>query len=148
VIQFMHAVNGNMGRVLLGPIWGEYSTIHELSRTIMRLVINGTGVGYGLYRTISIMSAKSIITTAAIALAAGAALGLLLAPASGRDTRKKIRKQAASAKQALGEMLLEATELVDTIRSRAEEATLRTGTATSNISDEAVKGGKRMADGA
>jgi len=114
----------------------------------MRPIVNGTGVGFGHCRTITIMSAKSIITATVIALAAGAALGLLLAPTSGRGTRKKIRKQAVSAKQALGEMLLEATELVDTIRSRAEEATQRTRTATSNMSDEAVKAGKRMADGA
>lgn len=65
------------------------------------------------------MSTKSNVATALIALAAGAALGILFAPASGRDTRKKISDQASKLRDSLTEKMEEGRELVDKMKGAA-----------------------------
>lgn len=68
------------------------------------------------------MSAKSTLTIALASVAAGAVLALLLAPASGKDTRKKILKKATSAKDALDCLVDEATDRLAEIKRHAKEA--------------------------
>ena len=68
------------------------------------------------------MSAKRTLTIALASLAAGAVLGLLLAPASGKDSRKKIMKKATSAKDALDCLVEEATDRLSEIKRHAKEA--------------------------
>jgi gas vesicle protein len=68
------------------------------------------------------MSAKSTLTIALASLTAGAVLGLLLAPSSGKDSRKKIMKKASSAKDALDCLVDEATDRLAQIKRHAKEA--------------------------
>ncbi|MBK6775912.1 MAG: YtxH domain-containing protein [Flavobacteriales bacterium] len=67
------------------------------------------------------MSTKSTIAIALTALAAGAAIGLLLAPASGADTRKKLVKKGSDLKDRLKDMLEEGGELIGKLKDDAEE---------------------------
>lgn len=53
------------------------------------------------------MSNKSILSAFVGGLAAGAALGVLLAPDSGANTRKKISKKAMQSKESFDEMVEE-----------------------------------------
>ncbi len=50
--------------------------------------------------------------TALLALAAGVAIGLLIAPAKGKDTRKKLMKAASSAKDTLHYAVLQGRDRV------------------------------------
>ena len=68
------------------------------------------------------MSAKSLLTVALVSVAAGAALGLLLSPASGKDNRNKIMKKANGAKDALDCLVDEATDRLSQIKRHAKEA--------------------------
>ncbi len=68
------------------------------------------------------MSAKSTLTIALASVAAGAVLALLLAPASGKDSRKKIMKKATSAKDALDCLVDEAADRLSQIKRHAKEA--------------------------
>lgn len=67
------------------------------------------------------MSTKSTIAIALTALAAGAAIGLLLAPASGKETRNKIAKKGSDLKDRLKDMLAEGGELIGKLKEDAEE---------------------------
>ncbi|MEO8591250.1 MAG: YtxH domain-containing protein [Flavobacteriales bacterium] len=67
------------------------------------------------------MSTKSTIAIALTALAAGAALGLLLAPASGKETRKKLAKKGSDLKARLSDMMEEGNELIDKLKGDAED---------------------------
>jgi gas vesicle protein len=66
------------------------------------------------------MSTKSTIAIALTALAAGAAIGLLVAPASGADTRKKLSKKGKDLKDRLAEMLEEGNELIAQMKGDAK----------------------------
>lgn len=68
------------------------------------------------------MSTKSTLAIALTALAAGAALGVLLAPASGAETRKKLMKKGADLKDRLAEMMEEGEELIDDLKGQAKDA--------------------------
>jgi gas vesicle protein len=68
------------------------------------------------------MSAKSTLTVALVSVAAGAVLGLLLAPSSGKDSRKKLMKKATSAKDVLECLVDEASERLAQIKRHAKEA--------------------------
>jgi gas vesicle protein len=65
------------------------------------------------------MSTKSTLAITLTALAAGAALGLLLAPASGKDTRKKLVKKGTDIRDKLADMLKEGGELVQKLKDDA-----------------------------
>jgi gas vesicle protein len=58
------------------------------------------------------MRSKNILYTALLAAAAGVAIGILMAPAAGKDTRKKLLKAAISAKDTLHYALLQGSELM------------------------------------
>lgn len=68
------------------------------------------------------MSTKSSLAIALTALAAGAALGVLLAPRSGAETRKKIMRKRDALKDRLNEMLREGEELLQDLKGEAETA--------------------------
>lgn len=70
----------------------------------------------------SIMSTKSSLAIALTALAAGAALGVLLAPRSGAETRKKIMRKGDALKDRLNEMLREGEGLLEDLKGEAETA--------------------------
>ncbi len=67
------------------------------------------------------MWTKSTIAIALTALAAGAAIGLLLAPASGAETRKKLAKKGNDLKDRLADMLDEGGELIDKLKGDAKD---------------------------
>jgi len=66
------------------------------------------------------MSTKSSLAIALTALAAGAALGVLLAPRSGAETRKKIMRKGDALKDRLNEMLREGEGLLEDLKGEAE----------------------------
>lgn len=68
------------------------------------------------------MSIKSTLTIALASVAAGAVLGLLLAPSSGKDSRKKLMKQATSAKDRLDRLVDEAADRLSQIKRHAKDA--------------------------
>jgi gas vesicle protein len=68
------------------------------------------------------MSTKSTLTVALLTLTAGAVLGLMLAPSSGKDTRKKLMKKASGVKDALDCLVEEATDRLSEIKRHAKEA--------------------------
>ena len=59
-------------------------------------------------------------------LAAGAALGILLAPQSGKETREAIRKKGRDAKDSLDEMIDEGREQWSKAKGKASDATSMT----------------------
>lgn len=67
------------------------------------------------------MSVRSTLSTIVISAGVGAALGLLLAPSSSKGSRKKMRKQAESAKDSLACMLMEAQDCLDQIKKQAQD---------------------------
>ena len=71
--------------------------------------------------TLNTMSTKSTIAIALTALAAGAALGVLLAPASGAETRKKLARKGNDLKDRLSDMLAEGSELIDKLKGDASD---------------------------
>ncbi len=72
-------------------------------------------------KTTNTMSTKSTIAIALTALAAGAAIGLLLAPASGAETRKKLAKKGSDLKDRLADMLDEGGELIEKLKGDAKD---------------------------
>ena len=68
------------------------------------------------------MSAKSTLTIALVSVAVGGILGLMLAPSSGKDSRKKLMKKASGAKDALDCLMDEAADRLSQIKRHAKEA--------------------------
>jgi gas vesicle protein len=66
------------------------------------------------------MSNKSSVVTALLAFASGVALGVLMAPASGKETRKKIRKNAVGVKDTLGYGVLRAGDFLSKAKGKKE----------------------------
>jgi len=73
------------------------------------------------HKTPNAMSAKSNVAIALTALAAGAALGILFAPASGKETRKKIAKKGTDLKERLAEMVDEGADLLHKMKGDAND---------------------------
>lgn len=84
------------------------------------------------------MSTRSTIAIALTALAAGAALGLLLAPASGAETRKKLARKTSDLKDRLSEMLEEGKDLIDELKGDASDLADK-AKKTANSAKEKVK---------
>lgn len=64
------------------------------------------------------MKNGNTLVAALAGIAVGTLVGILIAPASGSDTRKKIKKGAVSAKDTLAYRLLQAEELVGNLRDK------------------------------
>lgn len=69
------------------------------------------------------MAPKNSLATALLALASGVALGILIAPASGKKTRKRIRRSAIGMKDTVGYAVLRAEDQLRELRSTVKEAT-------------------------
>ena len=69
------------------------------------------------------MTAKSYLTTVVLALASGVALGVLIAPSSGKKTRRRIRRAAVGMKDNLGYAVLRAEDHLAELRELVEDAT-------------------------
>ncbi|MBS1582211.1 MAG: YtxH domain-containing protein [Bacteroidetes bacterium] len=65
---------------------------------------------------------SNILVPLLAGLAAGAVLGLLLAPRSGAETREALRKKAGDAKDGLNDLVDEARERWDKAKGRTSEA--------------------------
>lgn len=65
---------------------------------------------------------SNILVPLLAGLAAGAVLGILLAPRSGAETREALRKKAGAAKDGLNDLVDEARERWDKARGRTSEA--------------------------
>jgi gas vesicle protein len=63
------------------------------------------------------MGSKNSTATTLFTLAVGAAIGVLIAPASGRETRRKLMEKGTGAKDTLQYLVMEAGDLVDQLRS-------------------------------
>ncbi|MBK9421235.1 MAG: YtxH domain-containing protein [Flavobacteriales bacterium] len=64
------------------------------------------------------MSTKNTLIAVITAAATGAAIALLLAPASGKKTRKKLMKEAESVKDTVTYRLMQAEEEVRHLRDK------------------------------
>ena len=64
------------------------------------------------------MSTKNTLIAVITAAATGAAIALLLAPASGKKTRKKLMKEAESVKDTVAYRLMQAEEEVRHLRDK------------------------------
>lgn len=93
----------------MGPIAGDGMTVVLMSGHTIQHIDPNT------------MSTKSTIAIALTALAAGAAIGLLLAPASGAETRKKLAKKGSDLRDRLADMLEEGGELIEKLKGDAED---------------------------
>ena len=65
------------------------------------------------------MTVKSTALILLATLAAGTALGLMLAPGSGEQTRKKLMKKTSNLNDRMKEMLDEGCELIDKLKGDA-----------------------------
>ena len=83
------------------------------------------------------MSTKSTLAIALTALAAGAALGVLLAPASGADTRKKLVKKGNDLKDQLADLMDQGKDLIGELKGEAQDAA-------SKMRDAAQNGKERI----
>ncbi|QQR88048.1 MAG: YtxH domain-containing protein [Flavobacteriales bacterium] len=83
------------------------------------------------------MSNKSTLAIALAALAAGAALGVLLAPESGAETRKKLMRKGDDLKDRLASMLEEGEELIAELKGKAQDAMHSTSDAIGNAANTA-----------
>ena len=68
------------------------------------------------------MSRSSSLLTLAIGLAAGAALGILLAPASGKDTRKSILKKGEKLRDQLSDLMDQGKDLMGDAMDKAKDS--------------------------
>lgn len=84
------------------------------------------------------MSTKSTIAIVLTALAAGAALGVVFAPASGKETRKKIARKSADLRDRLAELVDEGSELVSKLKDDAGDLADK-AKATANTAKDRVK---------
>lgn len=67
------------------------------------------------------MSRSSSLLTLAIGLAAGAAIGVLLAPASGKDTRKNIMKKGEKLRDQLSDLVDQGKDLMGDAMGKAKD---------------------------
>ncbi len=67
------------------------------------------------------MSRSSSLLTLAIGLAAGAALGILLAPASGKDTRKNLMKKGEKLRGQLSDLVDQGKDLMGDAMDKAKD---------------------------
>ncbi|MCB9184184.1 MAG: YtxH domain-containing protein [Flavobacteriales bacterium] len=65
------------------------------------------------------MTTKSTYIAIATAAAVGAAAALLLAPASGKETRSKLMKQGKKLRSELGDLVNKGRDLADTAKTAA-----------------------------
>lgn len=72
-----------------------------------------------------IMSTRSSLAIALAALAAGATLGVLLAPRSGAENRSKLMRKGGALKDRLKEVLLEGESFLEELKEEAQ-ATAKT----------------------
>jgi gas vesicle protein len=74
------------------------------------------------------MSNKTTTVVALLAgLAAGAALGLLLAPQSGKETRDKLKRKAREAKDRAEELMKEGREKFSKVKDQASDMANKAG---------------------
>ncbi|MCW5898681.1 MAG: YtxH domain-containing protein [Flavobacteriales bacterium] len=91
------------------------------------------------------MNKKGAIGLTVAALATGAALGILFAPASGRKTRKRIARRGRDAREKLNELLEEGKALFGKMRQEADESAERAKTALRNGANETAKAAREAA---
>lgn len=87
------------------------------------------------------MNNKGTIALTVAALATGAALGILFAPASGRKTRRRIARKGQEAKRKLDELVDEGAELLGNLKKDAGSAAERAREAMKNGVHGAAKVG-------
>ncbi len=91
------------------------------------------------------MSRSSSLLTLAIGLAAGAALGVLLAPASGKDTRKSIMKKGEKLRDQLSDLVDQGKDLVGDAMDKAKDTA---GQMKNDLGNRAQEAGSRASSAA
>ena len=81
------------------------------------------------------MSNKSNVAIALAALAAGAAIGILFAPASGKETRGKIARKGQGLRDSLSDMIEEGSDLINKMKGEAGELANKGKDAANNVKD-------------
>jgi gas vesicle protein len=94
------------------------------------------------------MSTQSNFAIALTALAAGAALGILFAPASGKETRRKIAKKGTDLKDRLAELVEEGGELLNTMKGEVNDLTHKAKDATNTMKDRVKEAANETASSA
>ena len=83
------------------------------------------------------MSTKNNVAIALAALAAGAAIGLLFAPASGKDTRSKLARKGTDLRDSLADMMEEGSGLIEKLKGEASDLANKGKDAMSGMKDRA-----------
>ncbi|MEO8588654.1 MAG: YtxH domain-containing protein [Flavobacteriales bacterium] len=113
-------------------VWWPYV---ELSATCWHAIgVYWSRHSHNPFQNLNAMSAKSNIVILLATLAAGAAVGMLLAPSSGKDTRKKLVKKSNDLHDRLRGMLDEGCELIEKLKG---DATGLAGEARHTVKDAA-----------
>jgi gas vesicle protein len=94
------------------------------------------------------MSTKNNVAIALAALAAGAAIGLLFAPASGKDTRAKIARKGSDLRDSLDDMLAEGGELINKMKGEVGDLAGKGKDAANTMKDRVKEGAGEMANAA
>jgi gas vesicle protein len=81
------------------------------------------------------MSTKGNITLCLTSLAAGAAIGLLLAPASGRETRRNLARRGEEMKDKLNDLYEEGTQFVSKSRDQFRDVANNARNAGEDVAD-------------
>ena len=93
------------------------------------------------------MSNKCNVAIALAALAAGAAIGILFAPASGKETRGRIARKGSDLRDSLNDMLAEGGELIEKLKGEAGDLVSK-GKDAANTMKDRVKDTAQEAAGA
>jgi gas vesicle protein len=94
------------------------------------------------------MSTRTNAAIALAALAAGAAIGILFAPASGKETRSRITRKGNDLRDSLNDMLAEGSELIDQLKGEAGDLAAKGKDAANNMKDRVKDAASEMAGSA
>lgn len=91
------------------------------------------------------MSTRTNAAIALAALAAGAAIGLLFAPASGKETRSRIARKGTDLRDSLQDMLAEGGALIDQLKGEVGDLAANGKEAASNMKERVKDAAHDMA---
>ena len=94
------------------------------------------------------MNKKTTLALTVAALATGAALGLLFAPASGRKTRRRIARKGLQAKDKINDLIEEGSEMIDKLKREVSSTADKARRTAQDGADAAAKAARQAASAA